>query len=307
MTAPPSQPPQKICTLCKRDCSQRARTKDAQGRYVCQACVDRAAAVKAPEVDDAPIPLAEPVEPVRSTPPKACPSCARRMGEGSVICANCGYDERKGLQISAAAAGSRPRKGAGGAQCPSCGYDITGLRKAECPECGGLISLKEIERHRKARENARAYLWAYLSPVLMLVIGLAVAAGAAWSRTNDPADLVATAILWGIRVVVALVVYCLCASIWMGFAAPLLMTTVQMAGVIAVMQALLNLVDAAVPPIFMRSFYGAMAIYGAVGLVTGGILAKVMDVEVEDAWIMMPLIILGSLILPLIILVALRP
>ena len=42
MTASDSQPGEKICAICHRDCSTRARTKDAAGRYYCRECVERA-------------------------------------------------------------------------------------------------------------------------------------------------------------------------------------------------------------------------------------------------------------------------
>jgi len=41
MTPSDSKPGEKICAICHRDCSTRARTKDDAGRYFCRECIEK--------------------------------------------------------------------------------------------------------------------------------------------------------------------------------------------------------------------------------------------------------------------------
>lgn len=113
--------PQKTCTICGLDCSNKPRTKDAQGRYVCKECFQRAQAAHAAKQDAAkPKPGgAVPAGAARSPgaasdagdnafildivePPKVgegqkpCPSCGRGVNEGQVLCTSCGFNMKTG-------------------------------------------------------------------------------------------------------------------------------------------------------------------------------------------------------------------
>src|SRR4051812_13644738 len=37
--------------------------------------------------------------------------------------------------------------------CPACGYNLTGLREARCPECGGSFTLDELVASQPQRED----------------------------------------------------------------------------------------------------------------------------------------------------------
>jgi hypothetical protein len=86
----------KICAVCQEDCSTRQRTKDAQGRYYCQSCYDRAALAQQPRGTalDAGIGLSF-LDAVEPTAAKArivsCPTCGFALAGGSILCTNCGH------------------------------------------------------------------------------------------------------------------------------------------------------------------------------------------------------------------------
>lgn len=103
MTAP--APTVKKCIKCGVDCSGKPRTKDAQGRYTCKACVDAAAKAVAKSVKTAK-PAAAPPEDadvmaalLTDSPgvsAEMCPSCGNGMPGGAVVCTLCGYNKQTG-------------------------------------------------------------------------------------------------------------------------------------------------------------------------------------------------------------------
>lgn len=56
-----SEPGEKICALCQRDCSKRPRTKDDDGRYYCRECVERLKQARRQPAQNAGAPAAPPV------------------------------------------------------------------------------------------------------------------------------------------------------------------------------------------------------------------------------------------------------
>ena len=120
----------KLCTGCGLDVSDKPRTKDAQGRYFCQACGAKAAAAKPPATPPAkpmpaaaPMPAAKPmpaadapmlVDPImekvlsQALPPlpagkdgaravsTTCNACSAAMSPGATICLVCGYNAATG-------------------------------------------------------------------------------------------------------------------------------------------------------------------------------------------------------------------
>ena len=113
------EPPQKICVICRDDCSDRPRTKDSKGRYYCKPCYERAlkryqekkaAAARrqrqqpAPEVRADLIGLEDDVaaadQPTQAPAPGAvCPSCDRPLPSDSKICVECGINVETGRSI----------------------------------------------------------------------------------------------------------------------------------------------------------------------------------------------------------------
>ncbi len=128
---PPLQEP-KLCTVCGIDCTNKRRTKDAKGGYVCENCMKR--------VQTTAFALKNPAKPVSASGPggaegpednsvmldmggrtqamaggKVCPKCERVINLNDAICLGCGYD----LQHSRAVKTKiermeRPPQGTGG-------------------------------------------------------------------------------------------------------------------------------------------------------------------------------------------------
>lgn len=315
----------KICIRCQNDCSNRPRTKDAAGRYTCQDCVNAALAAAAPKSSTRdpgdtpdegmnPLPL-EPAGPAPK-PPKACPSCGRRMSDDASVCANCGFNEKEGLK-PAASAGAKPDNQAPGKSkgrtsvpipCPSCGYDIRGLTQPKCPECGEVITDSALKRQARKKADSRALMWAYLTPLIITLLGLAAGALVAFRTAEEPEEaLIRFGMFYGIRVAVAFLVYCACASFWVGFASSLHLTALQVAAVMSIVEALREGSWVWLGFIMSRSVYVNLSVQGVIALIGGGVLMKLMDLDFEDASIMMPLIMIISLVLPYIIVMMLTP
>jgi hypothetical protein len=110
----------KVCIHCGQDCSKKARTKDAQGRYACKECHEAALAKAAAAAAAKPVAVArsspKPAEPdpiaieddggfdpgvlqsalSNVAMPEACPSCGSGMTGGAVICTICGFNKKTG-------------------------------------------------------------------------------------------------------------------------------------------------------------------------------------------------------------------
>lgn len=103
--------PDKVCVICGADVADKPRVKDAQGKYACQACVQKrqagtaakpaagtksAAVTKKPASQDAlwaDLPDANDPNIVR------CPECASIIRTGKVICGNCGFNTTSGKKV----------------------------------------------------------------------------------------------------------------------------------------------------------------------------------------------------------------
>ncbi len=142
-------PAQKICTICGLDCSNKPRTKDAQGRYVCKECMQRAQAAQLAKQDAA---NPKPAEAAAVAAPKAagdqgdnafildiveapevregqkpCPSCGKGVSEGQILCTSCGFNMKTGDRtlinvlkpVELRDKTERNRGGGGGGQIPT--------------------------------------------------------------------------------------------------------------------------------------------------------------------------------------------
>lgn len=101
--------PEKVCQICGQDCSHKPRAKDANGRYVCKECMERAKDAKLAREAPPPVPAAKKLELpeeansyVLDIPEKPlekgmvpCASCGKPKREDAVLCVQCGYDSRK--------------------------------------------------------------------------------------------------------------------------------------------------------------------------------------------------------------------
>ncbi len=114
----------KICTICGLDCAFRARTKDAQGRYVCKDCLDDAAKAKAAAERAKHVKKLQEVEQESDLSEKAdnawvldmgqktgvrCPGCGSMNAVEVVVCTNCGFDARIGDRIGTRIKRRKPR------------------------------------------------------------------------------------------------------------------------------------------------------------------------------------------------------
>lgn len=130
--------PAKVCQMCKQDCSNRPRTKDANGLYWCNECLAKRGAAGAGGA--APKRSVERTSPsAASSPPRGgagsrgneapdylwggastaakgapCPSCKTFMREDAVICTQCGYSVKLGRRLGTKIAKAREKDAAKG-------------------------------------------------------------------------------------------------------------------------------------------------------------------------------------------------
>ncbi len=110
----------KVCLVCGRDCSALARVKDAEGRYTCKECFDRAreakqartakpaagtgqAKGKAADADLLDNSFLLDLGPSDAAPQPgmvSCPTCGSRMKQNAIICVACGYNAKTGERQS---------------------------------------------------------------------------------------------------------------------------------------------------------------------------------------------------------------
>ncbi len=115
---------EKICLVCGEDVSNKPRTKDAQGRYVCKACVEakrasapasaastKSAGESAPRPKTAAKPaqvassggedaiLAALVDDATKDLGDPCPQCGVAMKKGAAICTRCGFNPEIGKTL----------------------------------------------------------------------------------------------------------------------------------------------------------------------------------------------------------------
>ena len=114
--APTSSP--KLCSICGLDCSNKQRTKDAQGKYICAECIAHAKQARAAQQAPKPAPAAAPktVSAAEAdnaflldipgpgakksdASTKPCPSCFKPMEENTLVCMNCGFNTKTGEQL----------------------------------------------------------------------------------------------------------------------------------------------------------------------------------------------------------------
>lgn len=102
---------EKVCLICKQDCTGRPRTKDDKGRYICQECIDKYGPEKVARIiadtdaftkpfdDGIDLAAAAAAEakttPAELTPDQSCPKCANFMQSSARICMHCGFDRQE--------------------------------------------------------------------------------------------------------------------------------------------------------------------------------------------------------------------
>lgn len=106
----------KQCSVCGIDLTGKPRSKDAEGRYVCAECFQKAretkhtlenppkpkqkaAAVPKPSDDDNSFILDIGGKALGTKGGKPCANCGRVLSEDTVICISCGYNTQSGKQL----------------------------------------------------------------------------------------------------------------------------------------------------------------------------------------------------------------
>jgi hypothetical protein len=272
--------PTKVCIRCKRDCAGRPRTRDERGRYTCQECFD-AVVAKAP-LKIAPPPPPEPpevdigyllAEEQAAAAPVAqdtatCMQCGVLMAPGAVLCTRCGHDTRTGAVVKAA-----PGKKRGPKRCEKCGYDVTGLKKPKCPECGTVFKLgRDLNQERK-ETSQQTVKWAYLKPLIMMGIGLALVMGLAVGQYGEGAAVLYL-MKYAVGVPIGGAVFWVCCLMWIGFDAPFHLTLIRLAGIYAVVDAVA--LATGFLPVLIVGRVITLAVYIA-------LLADLMDMDYTDA------------------------
>ena len=245
--------------------------------------------------NEGPIPIAEEPEPEIHTGPRPCPACLRPMPGGAVLCVLCGYDARKGYQIGTGVGAGVIATGM--LTCPHCGYDMKGLKTPVCPECGKHVSRAAAKDVGKARKEAAQVRMMYVLPSVMFVAGVGVSAmilGASGREDMIPAHLV----ILTAKIVIAFTVYFLCGIAWIGFDAPLHVQAVRIAGVVAVTYVLLMLIK--VSPLGRGGFY-LWGVYAIVGAIYAWLLATMLDIDLEDAWLVAVLMYLAQMVVTMVL------
>jgi hypothetical protein len=233
-----------------------------------------------------------------------CPDCGAPWGS-SVICTKCGHSRATGEHIGqnvpppAGTDPDLPPPPKPPRPCAKCGYDLVGLKTARCPECGTINS-----RLKRGELNERQTLRRmYLVPLALTGIGLALvvlikfAIGAIVGTSVVTSPLVAGGeavlgylVLFPITLVVGFIVYVVCSLMFIGFDEPLGVTFLRLGAVYA----LTDVVQAIIRPLPIVSWFWVSWLI--VGTIYVGLLMQIMELDIEDAWIVAVITFLVKLV-----------
>ncbi|MCC6660576.1 MAG: hypothetical protein IT437_06785 [Phycisphaerales bacterium] len=289
--------PAKVCVKCAQDCSRRARTKDAHGRYICRECLTKAEAARAaapPPVEDEPVFAlddaalsAATAAAAKAERPRSCGNCGMVMGTGAVICTRCGLNTSTGKMLA-----TDKRAGAG-TKCIKCGYSLEGLAAPVCPECG-TINTKEDRRRaqdRKAsREVARNEL---IKPVVYFAISVGIVLAFFGMVGGDiPSAAARLALHYAVFVPIGCVVYFMCCLMWIGFDAPWHYTILRLAAALAISDAA-SLVGLVLPFMLLGLVLPVLAM--------GYAMHSLMDLELVDGIIMAVIMLVIQIVIGVVL------
>lgn len=146
-------PAPKTCTVCGTDVSGKPRVKDAQGRYMCKECFDKARATKGaqdhaakprPEAAAKPAPLADEdnsfllgigSSSIAAEGTAPCPECGRALTKNTIVCVGCGFNTQTGKRMQVKVTKERAPKGESG------GTSASGGSIAGNPHIIGIVTL----------------------------------------------------------------------------------------------------------------------------------------------------------------------
>lgn len=304
----------KVCTVCGVDCAGMPRVKDNNGRYSCRPCYEkRLAEIEAkknsagaasgdPAVDllagseggvgldvgvgEDPYALADDLLSLEASSQELekprCPNCSSSLAVGAQSCAQCGFDRRTNAQTAAVALTPAQMALAGirmPPKCGNCAYSFKGITSSRCPECGWNVPIGSAHRRWAAEDSKRTVKSAYQTPMMMTIIGLlAAAAIRAGLAQHYGYSVAGTMFQYGIMYVLSYVigfVVLVIAAKFVGYAAPLGLTMIRLAGIYAVM-------DAINPLLMLLPIIGwIISIFIYVQL-----MMSLLDLELQDAMIL---------------------
>jgi predicted RNA-binding Zn-ribbon protein involved in translation (DUF1610 family) len=189
----------------------------------------------ADDIDEADIIPLAPEDEIEDQRLKSCPVCFHRYPPEAGTCANCGFDESRGIESSRFVEKSRAptqHRSTHHADfpCPNCGYDMSRSVSLTCPECGKPMPTRaKMTREQVSRETARE---AYRKPAIQLGVGLAIMV-LIGLLISGPSALIIYPLTLLLQGVIGLGVFYLCSLLWIGFDAPLKLNALTLLGIYA--------------------------------------------------------------------------
>lgn len=289
----------KACVRCGTDVTHAPRTRDAQGRYLCQPCVEALKAKRGAKAGAAPAAPAKAAADAVIEDASAVLDLAPARATGfqppppKVL----GENEELSLappDVTATKAGGRTVFGKvpklAPIKCQNCGYDMKGLTDMKCPECGAKVKpprTRDEHLEQQSREIARQ---TYVTPLIMAGVGVVgtIIGHALWGASA--VEWVGSFVVWLLMVPFGLLGFWVASLIFMEYDAPWHITAIRFLGIYAITM----MIDALLPiPMASR-----LVIFGALVLM----FMQVLEMDKGEAiltavciFVMQIVVILGAL------------
>jgi hypothetical protein len=89
-----------ICAVCKQSCEGKPHAKDAKGRVICRACLDKQKAARSATDTGGAGVMAGLLGKSKMANATPCPSCKSYMPQGTVVCTHCGFNTETGKALN---------------------------------------------------------------------------------------------------------------------------------------------------------------------------------------------------------------
>ena len=180
---------QKVCVICKEDCSARPRVRDERGRYACRACLKANSEAKS-----------------KAKQPAAAPAAVSVAASGNDDLLDQGFDDAGGgFSLESAYSGHEAPAAPTGAPCPACSAPVA-EGSVVCLACGTNVQSgkKMATKVRKepgvGMKAAGAVGTAVATPVLWTVGGLVggLLGAALWAVIRGYLNFELGIVAWGV-------------------------------------------------------------------------------------------------------------